>query len=86
LPEVLESAVIGVPQADLGEGVLAVIVLRDPAQGSDPSQLAQRLAGRLARYKQPRQIVVVESMPKNAMGKIQKNALRDQFGAAFAGK
>ena len=76
LPQVHESAVIGVPHRDLGEGVVAVIVPRDPAF-ADAEAIKAGLADKLARFKQPRAVLFVEALPKNAMGKVQKAALRE---------
>lgn len=75
LPGVDESAVIGVPHPDLGEAVVAVVALRPGAQQSEASILAA-LSGTLARFKQPRRVVVVDALPRNAMGKVQKAELR----------
>ncbi len=77
-PDVAESAVIGVPHADLGESVVAVLVT---ANGRVPleSELTSLLADQLARYKQPRAYRVVEQLPRNVMGKVQKAQLREQF-------
>ncbi|MBC2670104.1 malonyl-CoA synthase [Novosphingobium piscinae] len=82
LPGVAESAVIGVPHADMGEGVVAVLKASDPAL-DEPAVLAA-LAGRLARFKQPRRVVFVPDLPRNAMGKVQKNQLRDTYAGLFA--
>ena len=75
---VKESAVIGVPHPDLGEGVLGVIV---PQAGETPDTAAilADLGRRLARFKVPRALVVLPELPRNTMGKVQKNLLRDQF-------
>lgn len=83
MPGVEESAVIGVPHADLGEGVVAVVV---PQEGAvlDPDALLAGLEAQLARFKQPRRIEVVESLPRNAMGKVQKAQLRKIYGNLFA--
>jgi malonyl-CoA/methylmalonyl-CoA synthetase len=75
VPGVGESAVIGVPHPDLGEAVVAVVVRTDPAL-DEPALLAA-LAGRLARFKQPRRILFAAALPRNAMGKVQKAALRE---------
>ena len=75
LPQVHESAVIGVPHRDLGEAVVAVIVPREPGF-ADAEAIKAGLADRLARFKQPRVILFVQALPKNAMGKVQKAALR----------
>jgi malonyl-CoA/methylmalonyl-CoA synthetase len=78
LPGVAESAVIGLPHVDLGEVVVAVVV---PQAGVilEPDALLNALATTLARYKQPRQIFLVAELPRNAMGKVQKNRLREQY-------
>ncbi|MHA3979567.1 malonate--CoA ligase [Halovulum sp. GXIMD14794] len=82
-PGVLESAVIGVPHPDFGEGVLAVLV---PEKGAAPDLVAIRaaLAESLAKYKQPKRIEIVDALPRNTMGKVQKNLLRDRYADAFA--
>lgn len=81
LPEVLESAVIGIPHPDLGEGVVAIVVPSVP--GGDVGDIVVRMTEVLARYKQPRHVVAVDALPKNAMGKIQKTVLREQHSALF---
>jgi malonyl-CoA/methylmalonyl-CoA synthetase len=76
LPQIHESAVIGVPHRDLGEAVVAVVVPR--VKGfADAEAIKAGLADKLARFKQPRAILFVEALPKNAMGKVQKAALRE---------
>jgi len=80
LDGVTESAVIGLPHADFGEQVAAVVV----ADGSAPvaaEQVIVALKDKLAGYKVPKQVFVVDELPRNAMGKVQKNLLRDRFGA-----
>ncbi len=81
LPGVAESAVIGVPHPDLGEAAVAVVVRADPALGE-----AVLLAGLadLARFKQPRRILFADALPRNAMGKVQKAALREAHKGLFA--
>lgn len=81
-PGVLESAVIGVPHADLGEAVVAVVVPAGDAR-LDPARLLADLGPQLARFKQPRRIVVVDALPRNAMGKVQKAALRSEHARAL---
>ena len=81
MPEVRESAVIGVPHPDFGEGVVAVVT---PAAGTVTlAAVTAALNGRLARFKQPKQVLCVDAMPRNAMGKVQKNALRERFATLF---
>ncbi len=76
LDGVLESAVIGLPHPDFGEGVTAVVVSKPEALLSETAVIAA-LEQRLARYKLPKRVFFVESLPRNAMGKVQKKALRD---------
>jgi malonyl-CoA/methylmalonyl-CoA synthetase len=85
LAGVAESAVIGVPHPDFGEAVVALLVT-DPAQGDPPSEAAVRAAldGRLARFKLPKATLYVDALPRNAMGKVQKNELRTRFAHLFA--
>ncbi|MGP3698339.1 malonate--CoA ligase [Rhodobacter sp. NSM] len=83
VPGILESAVVGVPHPDLGEAVLAVLVPR-PGVTLDPQEVVATLNDRIARFKQPRAAVVVEELPRNTMGKVQKNLLRDRYARRFA--
>jgi malonyl-CoA/methylmalonyl-CoA synthetase len=78
LEGVLESAVFGVPHADFGEAVTAAVVAR-PGATLTESTILSALGHRLAKFKAPKQIVIVESLPRNAMGKVQKAALRDAY-------
>jgi malonyl-CoA/methylmalonyl-CoA synthetase len=80
---VVESAVIGVPHPVFGEGVTAVVV---PVAGVALTEAAviAALANRLARYKQPKRVVFVDELPRNAMGKVQKNVLRERYGRLYA--
>lgn len=82
LPGVLESAVIGVPHPDLGEAVVAVVA-RAPGATPDPAEILAALEGRLARFKQPRRVLVVDALPRNTMGKVQKAQLRAEHAALF---
>lgn len=82
LPEVEESAVFGVPHPDLGEAVTAAVVLLDGRQLSESDVLAA-MEDKIARYKRPRQVFIVDSLPRNVMGKVQKNQLREQFGDIY---
>jgi malonyl-CoA/methylmalonyl-CoA synthetase len=80
---VLESAVFGVPHPDFGEGVTAVVVAKPGAVLSEAA-IIESIKNRLARYKVPKRIVLVEELPRNAMGKVQKNTLRKRFAAIYA--
>ncbi len=79
LDGVVESAVFGIPDADLGEAVAAAVVLEQGA-ALDTATVLEALEPRLARFKLPRRIVFVDQLPRNAMGKVQKNVLRDTHG------
>ncbi len=83
-PGVLESAVVGVPHPDFGEGVVAVII---PEKGAalDGATLSAALGDHLARFKQPKAYIFAESLPRNTMGKVQKNLLRDAHRDQFKG-
>ena len=75
---VKESAVIGTPHADFGEGVVAVVVTEDGVE-IDESDILETLSGQLARFKQPKRIFFVDELPRNTMGKVQKNTLREDY-------
>jgi len=77
-PNVLESAVIGVPHPDFGESVVGVLVAKDGVI-LDVDAIKAAIAGSLARFKQPQKLVVVDELPRNAMGKVQKAALRETY-------
>ena len=81
-PGVLESAVVGVPHPDLGEAVVGIVVAEAGAT-PDLDAIAAAAARRLARFKQPRRLILRDALPRNAMGKVQKNALRDAFAGLF---
>jgi malonyl-CoA/methylmalonyl-CoA synthetase len=83
-PGVLESAVIGAPHPDFGESVIGILVA-DGSQPVDLDAIEANLGKTLARFKQPRKLILVESLPRNTMGKVQKNILRDKFGSTFQG-
>ena len=78
LPGVAESAVVGVPHADFGEVGVAVVVARPGARVS-PEALIASLKAKLANFKIPKRCVVVAELPRNTMGKVQKNLLREQY-------
>ena len=81
---VAESAVIGVPHRDFGEAVVAVVVPKHKA-GLDSESLVAGLKAKIAGFKVPKQLFVVNELPRNAMGKVQKNVLREQHKETFAG-
>jgi malonyl-CoA/methylmalonyl-CoA synthetase len=83
MPGVIESAVIGVPHTDFGEGVTAVVVCNKDAKVDEASVL-KALDGRLAKFKMPKRVFVVDELPRNAMGKVQKNILRDTYAKIYA--
>jgi malonyl-CoA/methylmalonyl-CoA synthetase len=75
--------VIGVPHADFGEGVTAVVVCNKGADVTEAGVL-RALDGRLAKFKMPKRVFVVDELPSNAMGKVQKNTLRDMYKDIYA--
>ena len=85
MPGVNESAVFGVPHPDFGEGVCAVVVMQAGHQGSlDEAAVLAALSDKLARYKQPKRVFFIESLPRNVMGKVQKKQLREEYAQLFA--
>jgi malonyl-CoA/methylmalonyl-CoA synthetase len=82
LPGVLESAVFGVPHPDFGEGVTAAVVLK-PGTTASEDALLRALQERLARYKIPKRVVFLHDLPRNTMGKVQKNLLRAAHAALY---
>ncbi|MDX3895658.1 malonyl-CoA synthase [Pusillimonas sp.] len=80
LPGVVESAVIGVPHADFGEAVVAVVVA-EPGRSVDPQAVQASLKRQIANFKVPKHIVVVDQLPRNTMGKVQKNVLRETYAS-----
>ena len=77
---IVETAVVGAPHPDFGEGLIAVVVTTRPV---DLRKLREFLSDRLASFKHPKALRKVEELPRNAMGKIQKNSLREQFADTF---
>ena len=97
MPEVFESAVIGVPHKDFGEAVVAVVVPSQELVGSVGTEVfshdwqpvsealvSEALVQRLARFKQPKAVINVAELPRNTMGKVQKNVLRERYTDLFA--
>ncbi|MGB7317043.1 MAG: malonyl-CoA synthase [Planktotalea sp.] len=83
-PGVKESAVIGVPHPDFGESPVAVVV--SDGDGPDMAQIMAACNVELARFKHPRRIIVIDALPRNTMGKVQKNALREDYKTLFTPK
>ncbi|MEO8300696.1 MAG: malonyl-CoA synthase [Rhizomicrobium sp.] len=84
LPGVEESAVVGLPHDDFGEGVTAFLVLK-PGARLTPEAVVESLGDRLARFKLPKRVLFVDQLPRNSMGKVQKSALRQEYAALFQG-
>jgi malonyl-CoA/methylmalonyl-CoA synthetase len=82
MPGVAESAVIGVPHPDFGEVGVAVIIAK-PGATVDPDRVIAELKAKLANFKIPKRCVMVDELPRNTMGKVQKNLLRDQYKGSF---
>ncbi|HLF24207.1 MAG TPA: malonyl-CoA synthase, partial [Burkholderiales bacterium] len=78
MPEVVESAVVGVPHPDFGEAVIAVVVTR-PGATIAAEEIIDRLKREIADYKVPKRVRFIDDLPRNAMGKVQKNVLRDRL-------
>jgi malonyl-CoA/methylmalonyl-CoA synthetase len=78
VPGVEESAVVGLPHEDFGEGVTAFIIARDGAALTE-EQVQETLRDRLARFKQPKRVLFLKALPRNTMGKVQKAALRAEY-------
>ncbi len=83
LPGIVESAVIGLPHADFGEGVTAVVVRAKGATIGE-RDILEALQDRLAKYKLPKRVLFADDLPRNTMGKVQKNVLRDQYGDLYS--
>jgi malonyl-CoA/methylmalonyl-CoA synthetase len=81
LAGVMESAVVGIPHADFGEVGVAVVIAK-PGATVVPTQILASLKAKLANFKVPKQCFVVTELPRNAMGKVQKNLLRAQYSGA----
>jgi malonyl-CoA/methylmalonyl-CoA synthetase len=82
LPGVVESAVIGCPHPDFGEGVTAVVVMRK-GEPADEKAIIRHLEDKLARFKLPKRVIFVDDLPRNSMGKVQKNVLREQNAGLY---
>jgi len=80
----LESAVIGVPHPDFGETPLGILV-REKYAEPKIDKIEKIIKSQLAKYKHPRQLIVIDELPRNTMGKVQKNLLRDKYKDTFLG-
>jgi malonyl-CoA/methylmalonyl-CoA synthetase len=78
IPGVMESAVVGIPHRDLGEGVTAIVVAERGTNLTD-SRMLQILEQRLAKFKLPKRVIFLDALPRNIMGKVQKDKLRDSY-------
>ncbi len=85
IPGVVEAAVIGLPHRDFGEAVTAVVV-REPGAQLDEAAVLAALADRLARFKRPRRVLFAAELPRNTMGKVQKNLLRNAHAGLYSGQ
>jgi len=83
LPGIVESAVVGVPHPDFGEGVVAAVV-RQAGCKIEEKDVVAGLKQRLANYKLPKRVFFLPELPRNTMGKVQKNVLRERYQDIFA--
>ena len=83
IPGVVESAVVGVPHRDFGEGVTAVVVTTGKADLTE-SDVLKVLEQRLAKFKLPKRVIFADDLPRNTMGKVQKNLLRETYGDLYS--
>jgi malonyl-CoA/methylmalonyl-CoA synthetase len=79
IPGVKESAVVGVPHRDFGEAVIAVLVPEDMQHLPEEQAVISELKQKIANYKVPKKIIFLEQLPRNTMGKVQKNILREDY-------
>jgi len=84
MPGVAESAVVGVPHPDFGEAVVAIVAAR-PGSALDAAAMVGALKARIANFKVPKRVFIVANLPRNTMGKVQKNLLREQHKGLFGG-
>ena len=83
LPGVKESAVIGVPHPDFGEGVVAVVVPENNSEVGE-EDIVKACKGDLANFKVPKRVVFVDELPRNTMAKVQKNVLKESYQALLS--
>ncbi|MEO8187257.1 MAG: hypothetical protein ABI580_07840, partial [Burkholderiaceae bacterium] len=74
--------VVGVPHADFGEAVVAVVVANGDT-GLSATAIVDTLKSRIANYKVPKRVLIVDALPRNSMGKVQKNVLRERYRDSF---
>jgi malonyl-CoA/methylmalonyl-CoA synthetase len=84
VPGVAESAVVGIPHPDFGEGVIAVLTPIAGCKVPGEADILALLAGRLAKFKLPKRVFIVDELPRNAMGKVQKVELRKTYERTFS--
>jgi malonyl-CoA/methylmalonyl-CoA synthetase len=84
IPGVAESAVIGVPHPDFGEGVTAIVALGPGDKSLDERSVLALLESRLAKFKQPKRVIFVDDLPRNTMGKVQKKHLRETYAKLYS--
>ena len=82
---ILESAVVGVPHPDFGETVIGILVA-DTGAELDFEAVRKKLTTSMAQFKHPQKLIILSELPRNAMGKVQKKALREQFAYLFQSK
>jgi len=82
LPGVEESAVVGLPHQDFGEGVTAFVVAKPGAEITEAGIMAA-LAGQLAKFKLPKRVIIVRELPRNSMGKVQKSLMRKEYAGLY---
>ncbi len=83
LPGVEESAVVGLPHGDFGEGVTAFVVAKTGIKLTEDGIMAA-LSGQLAKFKLPKRVIILAQLPRNTMGKVQKNLMRDEYRGLYA--
>ena len=84
MPGVIESAVIGLPHPDFGEAVTAMIVRGQTKPSITDTDVIDHVKIELANFKVPKRVYFVDELPRNTMGKVQKNILREQFSDEYA--
>ena len=81
MPNILESAVVGIQHHDFGEAVIAVVVSSDKTLAE--IKVLDFLKDKIAKYKQPKRILFLDELPRNTMGKVQKKVLRENYSDLF---